>query len=199
MAVDRIPGVGPTNADIATAVAAPSAATIATQVAASVPTLSQINTSVSNNASPYGGTWATLVNGQTFNVQTSVTFSGLTGYKYLIAYIKLTSVPSSSNEMYFRVNGDANNKYTGTMTLTSLDQTQITLGGNAGFGMDFTIEQFGANLSVPKLLHFKAYRASSGAPQYQTVLWNDTSATSSYTLFCNTSNFSGKAWILGAN
>ena len=34
MAIDRIPGVGPTNADIATAVAAPSAATIATAVAA---------------------------------------------------------------------------------------------------------------------------------------------------------------------
>ena len=34
MAIDRIPGVGPTNADIATAVAAPSAATIAAAVAA---------------------------------------------------------------------------------------------------------------------------------------------------------------------
>ena len=34
MAIDRIPGVGPTNADIATAVAAPSAASIAAAVAA---------------------------------------------------------------------------------------------------------------------------------------------------------------------
>ena len=34
MAINNIPGVGPTNADIATAVAAPSAATIAAAVAA---------------------------------------------------------------------------------------------------------------------------------------------------------------------
>ena len=38
------PGVGPTNADIATAVAAPSAATIATAVAAAVPTNASITT-----------------------------------------------------------------------------------------------------------------------------------------------------------
>lgn len=58
MAINNIPGVGPTNADIATAVAAPSAstiaaavaapsaATIASSVAGAVPTLSQINTAV---------------------------------------------------------------------------------------------------------------------------------------------------------
>ena len=34
MPINNIPGVGPTNADIATAVAAPSAATIAAAVAA---------------------------------------------------------------------------------------------------------------------------------------------------------------------
>jgi hypothetical protein len=61
MAIDRIPGVGPTNADIATAVAAPSAASIATAVAAAVPTLAQINTSVTNNGNAYNGPSAATI------------------------------------------------------------------------------------------------------------------------------------------
>lgn len=66
MAIDRIPGVGPTNADIATAVAAPSAATIASTVAApsaatiastvaaAVPTIAAIQTAVTTygNSAP---------------------------------------------------------------------------------------------------------------------------------------------------
>lgn len=61
MAIDRIPGVGPTNADIATAVAAPSSATIASAVAAAVPTLAQINTSVTNNGNAYNGPSAATI------------------------------------------------------------------------------------------------------------------------------------------
>lgn len=68
MAIDRIPGVGPTNADIATAVAAPSAATIAStiattpavssQITASVPTAAAIATAV---AAPSAATIAAAV------------------------------------------------------------------------------------------------------------------------------------------
>jgi hypothetical protein len=54
MAINQIPGVGPTNADIASAVAAPSAATIASTVAASVPTIAAIQTAVTTygNSAP---------------------------------------------------------------------------------------------------------------------------------------------------
>lgn len=142
MAIDRIPGVGPTNADIATAVAAPSAAaiaaavaapsaatiasavsapsaatiaaavaapsaaTIATQVAASVPTLSQINTSVSNNASPFGGTWTAITTSGTLNNSgvSLIDISSLGGYKRLrFVFWNLRQV--SSAIFHYRING----------------------------------------------------------------------------------------------
>ncbi|NBR25448.1 MAG: hypothetical protein EBU08_17065, partial [Micrococcales bacterium] len=46
MGINQIPGVGPTNSDIATAVAAPSAATIASAVVAAAPTNSTIASAV---------------------------------------------------------------------------------------------------------------------------------------------------------
>ena len=88
MAIDRIPGVGPTNADIATA-AAPSAATIAStiattpavssQITASVPTaaaiatavaapsLASITTAITNNAAPASVTMAAITSSITTN------------------------------------------------------------------------------------------------------------------------------------
>jgi hypothetical protein len=198
MAIDRIPGVGPQNSDIAAAVAAPSAATIATQVAASVPTLSQINTSVSNNASPYGGTWATLVD-TSFTAQSSVTISGLTGYKYLFNYLKITTVPSSSEQIFMRINGDSGSNYNNTNTSQS-NQTWFNFGGNAGFGMDFIFYSYNSNSSThQKIIHFPHFRNSSGSPRYDVCHWANTAAISSYTIWCNAGNFTGRMFIMGAN
>jgi hypothetical protein len=134
MAIDRIPGVGPTNADIATAVAAPSAATIAaavaapsaasiasavaapssatiaSAVAAAVPTLSQINTSVANNASPYGGTWTNIAQSLTNNSINTVTLSNLGGYKYLRLHAYITSF-GGPDSLSVRLNGDSGGNY----------------------------------------------------------------------------------------
>jgi hypothetical protein len=128
MAIDRIPGVGPTNADIATAVAAPSAATIAsavaapsaatiasavaapsastiaTAVAAAVPTSANITSIVQSNAgSPFGGSW-TLISSQSPTSGNTVTFSSLSGYKKYRIYFK-TYNGNTPQKTYARING----------------------------------------------------------------------------------------------
>ena len=121
MAVTNLnPGVGPTNADIATAVAAPSAATIAsavaapssatiaTAVAAAVPTIGAINTSVANNApSPFN--YVFLGTGSLNNVNTAtVSFSA---YKYIKVVWSYTTNASANQQGNIRLNGDTGANY----------------------------------------------------------------------------------------
>jgi hypothetical protein len=86
----------------------PSAATIATAVAAAVPTISAINSSVSTNASPYGGTvthsYAVGSGASTY------TFTGLSSYKY-IKIVWAFLVGSVNAEVGITINGDTTNKY----------------------------------------------------------------------------------------
>jgi hypothetical protein len=134
MAIDRIPGVGPQNSDIATAVAAPSAATIAaavaapsaatiaaavaapssatiaTAVAAAVPTTAGITTIVQANAgSPVGGTWTSLgvVN---MNGLSGTTFSSLSGYKYLMFFYSYAGA-AGGHRTQLQFNGDTGSNY----------------------------------------------------------------------------------------
>lgn len=125
------PGVGPTNADIATAVAAPSAATIAaavaapsaatiasavaapssatiaSAVAAAVPTISAINSSVASNASPFGGTWTQVASGNLSGNTVSIT--GISAKKIKVFWYNMgTSINTS---LYFRLNGDTGLNY----------------------------------------------------------------------------------------
>jgi hypothetical protein len=128
------PGVGPTNADIATAVAAPSAATIAaavaapsaatiasavaapssatiaTAVAAAVPTTAGITTIVQANAgSPVGGTWTNLGRLDLNGLQ-GATISSLSGYKYLKFFFGL-SPGVTGMRLQLRFNGDTGSNY----------------------------------------------------------------------------------------
>jgi hypothetical protein len=132
MAINIIPGVGPTNADIATAVAAPSAATIAaavaapsaatiastvaapssatiaTAVAAAVPTISAINSSVASNApSPFN--YVFLGTGSLNNVNSAtVSFSA---YKYIKVIWSYTTNASANQQGSIRLNGDTSGNY----------------------------------------------------------------------------------------
>jgi hypothetical protein len=126
------PGVGPTNADIATAVAAPSAATIAaavaapsaatiasavaapssatiaSAVAAAVPTTAGITSIVQANAgSPFGGTYTNILNSTIAINATTYTISGLAGYKYL--KIAFNGQSSGSSDYFLRCNGATTN------------------------------------------------------------------------------------------
>ena len=128
------PGVGPTNADIATAVAAPSAATIAaavaapsaatiaaavaapssatiaSAVAAAVPTTAGITTIVQANAgSPYSGT-ITNLGYQSGNGASTVTFSSLGGYKKVVIRWTGCDTTSATNAR-IRINGDTGVNY----------------------------------------------------------------------------------------
>jgi len=110
MAINNIPGIGPTNADIATAVAAPSAATIAAAVAA--PSAASIVTA--GNAAGWniagGGplTW-TLLGSPTVASQSGVTVTGLSGYKAI--KLLFTVIPNASATMQLRFNSDSGSNY----------------------------------------------------------------------------------------
>ena len=154
--------IGPTNADIATAVAAPSAATIAaavaapsaatiasavaapsastiaTAVAAAVPTISAINTAVANNA-PSANNW-TLINSIAMAGANTYTFSSISGYKALRLYApRLSRLDASGTAgVWIRLNGDTNAaNYTWsriTTTASASTGALINAAANSYFG-----------------------------------------------------------------
>ena len=185
MPISNIPGVGPTNADIATAVAAPSAATIAaavaapsaatiaTAVAAAVPTISAINTSVANNA-PSPNAWVHLGTASMNNVNTATI--SFTAYRKLKVVIKGMGNASTSSTPALRFNGDSGNNYNsgflyfrsgGTSPSTGLDVSNIGsyrlwrwTGSGLGNGTTFTgtIEIENASLTnIKNYSHKMAY------------------------------------------
>jgi len=111
MAIDRIPGVGPQNSDIAAAVAAPSAATIATQVAASVPTLSQINTAVSSNSASMPN-WVLIGSSTTTGASITRTISSIPStYRSLRLIAAGLFHATQTAAPLVRFNDDANTRY----------------------------------------------------------------------------------------
>ena len=124
------PGIGPQNSDIAAAVAAPSSSTIATAVAAAVPTRANIQSDIQTYAAPASLTtsaivtagnaagWASIGGGTTWTVvatpsvagTNTYTFSSLSGYKF---YRLVISGLSSAADTYLqiRINGDVNGNY----------------------------------------------------------------------------------------
>lgn len=98
--------VGPANSDIAAAVAAPSASTIATAVAGAVPTISAINTSVSTYASGFGNTYTLLTSG-TMSGATSYTYSWSGTYKKLVIYSPSIYFTAAADNICVRFNGDS--------------------------------------------------------------------------------------------
>jgi len=234
MAIDRIPGVGPTNADIATAVAAPSAATIAaavaapsaatiasavnapsaatiaTQVAASVPTLSQINTSVANNSSPFGGTYTNL--GTTTLSGTSTTISGLSGYKYLKMWVYFT--PNDNGQRFiWRINGDSSAIYSYALRNWTGNNSNVIATRNAtSFGVTnnandvsqingFEIEIARNDSSVYKFIKSKGIvrEGATATMHSSTGVYASTTVISSIT-FSLASGFSiGNVWMMGAS
>lgn len=113
----------------------PSAATIATAVAAAVPTISAINSSVSTNASPYGGTVThSYAQG---NGASTYTFTGLSSYKYIKIVWAFLVGSLSETQLGITINGDTTNKYmavinksradTGTPTIVTGINTKINL------------------------------------------------------------------------
>jgi hypothetical protein len=203
MAIDRIPGVGPANSDIAAAVAAPSAATIATAVAAAVPTTAGITSIVQSNAStPYAGT-ITNLGYQSGNGASTVTFSSLGGYKRVYVYWQGCDTTNSTN-VRFRINGDtgANYAYTGKSFYSSQapsptgnqrqDQIYIISTNSGVNGSDFagTLTLFDTNSGAYKIGKITA-RAYSGVTQLVEIdtLWASTAAITSISIYLQAGTF----------
>lgn len=191
MAIDRIPGVGPTNADIATAVAAPSAATIAaavaapsaatiaaavaapssstiaTAVAAAVPTLSQINTSVATNApSPNG--WTVISTNNANSSFGTYTWSGLSGYK---AYkLVFSTTVNTQCAVYVRVNGISTSTYTYVGGNLLIPNTSFSTANSTQAYIGNTVDGFihgemlfpDASTGNPKIMKGYAYYRNAG-------------------------------------
>jgi hypothetical protein len=192
----------PSAATIASAVAAPSSAAIASAVAAAVPTISAINSSVSTNASPYGGTVTNLgyVSGNGVN---TVTFSSLTGYKRLVLFWQGIDSSTSAN-FRVRLNSDTGSNYaqsgmnffdTYSARYVDVRATSLFLGGMGasanntdGAGM---LELFDSNSGGYKMgSHFSTSRNGYTSQGYDTrFIWTSTSAISTVTIYNDGGNF----------
>jgi hypothetical protein len=203
MAIDRIPGVGPTNADIATAVAAPSSATIATAVAAAVPTIGAINTSVANNA-PSANAW-TVISSVTPS-GTSTVFSSLSGYKkYRIVYFNTNTSESS---LTIRLNGDTGSNYahsyvngnssTTNYTVNTTDSISLNAGNTSGkWGI---LEFENASVGTNKIVTITGGgRAGQNTFIKGIGMWRNTAAITSITMNESISYTGGTITLLGAN
>lgn len=218
MPINNIPGVGPTNADIATAVAAPSAATIASSVAAAVPTIGAINTSVSTYA-PSPHAWTLLGTITPAYTATSVTFTGISGYKTLklvSARIEVAGNPFGGPAL--RINADAttNNYSWGGLNIgngntifgISSMGDSLTLGngyGPSGGNFTGTLYIYNANASGQKdiaSLFAGGYSGSGNGMGNIVGSWPGPAAVSSLTIL-NTSTGTlggGKSiYLYGAN
>lgn len=228
MAINNIPGVGPLNSDIATAVAAPSAATIAaavaapssatiaTAVAAAVPTTAGITTIVQANAgSPFGGTLTNLGVVDLNGVSTA-TLSSLSGYKYLRFYFGF--VGTVGLRLQIRFNSDtAANYWSGLGTTSDINTAsqgfnhafatnEITLTGNSlsNFRTSGILEIFNSNSTIYKIARSTSAVDTNGSNAFVNEsfgTWNNTAAISSITFLNHyPSNFStnSKVFCVGA-
>lgn len=181
MAIDRIPGVGPTNADIATAVAAPSAATIAAAVAApSSATITSAVLSAGNSAgwSNAGENW-TLITNTSLNGVGTANFTSLSGYKKYKLVVSYARFGSSGNyELRCRINGNTSG-YWSSNRVSNTNNTYGSVSANSdNIGtIDFmnwwnAIYYFDeANLSGPKVIEAVASGGDpSGFPRYINIL-----------------------------
>jgi hypothetical protein len=175
---------------------------ITTNAASSGVTLAAIGTQVANNASPYGGTWANVATTSASTVST-ITVSGLTGYKFLKIFCVLENVTASY--MRYRLNGDTGSNYN-YWTFTSAAGTDIGRTadtsivarrddvGSGGFVFDIPL----ANGTG----HNKYIEETGGRGGSQIIgrgVWNSTAAVSSFTLFIGSGTFDTYIRVWGAN
>ena len=219
MPINNIPGVGPTNADIATAVAAPSAATIATSVAGAVPTIGAINSSVSTYA-PSPHAWTLLATITPAYSATSATFTGISGYRTLKIVCPRIEVLTNGtlSGPALRINGDATtNNY--SFNGLSVGNNSTIFGGSSmadslvlssGFGssggsFSGTLYIYNANSSSQKDISslFGANYGGSGSGMSNLVgSWPGTATVSSLTLQNNGTGLIGggkSIYLYGAN
>lgn len=201
MAINSIPGVGPQNSDIATAVAAPSIATITsaitTNAASAGVTLAAIGTQVSSNA-PSPNAWTLVGSVAPAYSASTVTFSSLSGYKSYRLLIPYIQISGAGGGWGIRINGDTGYTYnslgrenfgfTNLSILNSPGQDKYNFSSfNAAtngwvFGQ---VEIFNANISGAKYIMantlIKDSAGNNGVYTNSTGTWNGTATITSIT------------------
>jgi hypothetical protein len=195
----------------------PSAATIATAVAAAVPTTAGITTIVQSNAgSPVSGTWTNLGRLDLNGLQ-GATISSLGGYKYLRFFFGL-SPGVTSMRLQLRFNGDTGANYwygvghttpdvSNPGTGSDITQTSITLHGSpvTNNRVSGIIEIENSNSTIYKMTRTVATPnyASGGATFQESVgCWNNTAAITSVTFlnhYPSTYEANNHIWCVGGN
>lgn len=199
---------------------APSANTIATAVAAAVPTTAGITSIVQANAgSPVGGTW-TQIGYATAHTTSTYTFSNLSGYKYLKLIWSSIHVLSGSQTMKITFNGVTSNNYHRHGNVTIGYNNGSTYPETQAMDVNFPVENvendyqrnngfleiLNSNSSTVKNVNYAYNSFNSYARRYQwNGLWTNTAAISSITLTLSSSTFynpgtNGQGfYLIGAN
>jgi hypothetical protein len=177
--------VGPANSDIANAVAAPSASTIATAVAGAVPTISAINTSVSTYASGFGNTY-TLLGSAAYSAASAYTVSWSGTYKKIVV-MGLSYSDNNAEYMKIRFNGDSSSNYASgagnnTTGGHSFSDTSAYVVSSATAG-GFTVVVENANTTTaPKYFNSVGYSAGVTTSTFGTGHYTGSSAITSVTM-----------------
>lgn len=198
--------VPPTAAEIATAVAAPSLASITSAVQA-------------NAGSPYGGTWTNIYAGNPGAV-TTFTTSGLSAYKYIRVGWNDVGCSNAGNNLQIRLNGDSGanyydvrgyanqtSPYSNTSTMGAVNQFNLRrCDATATLGNTGQFDIYGSNnTSTYKVLNNQQHVFYDGSQQVGLVravsVWQATAAISSITFFFANGTFTStsRLFIDGAN
>jgi hypothetical protein len=162
--------------------------------AASGPTLAEIQTAVSTYSTPYNGTWTDL--GTTsISGSSSVTITGLGGYKQLKIFVYLE--PSTASYVTMRLNGDTGSNYgyvnsNSTTSAQSYPTTGMRLGPSSGASVIGYLTISPANSTTSKKTIFSDSNFSHANTSANfTGVWLSTAAITSATFVLNTGTFSG--------
>jgi hypothetical protein len=178
---------------------------ITTNAASSGVTLAAIGTQVANNSSPFGGTWANV--GVTSpNGTNTLTFSGLSGYKFYRLYVSAENFSNSAG-MFIRLNGDSSSIYnyfysngnSGSNTLKGDNTFSISPSSGSGRGY-FVDIPYANSTSVDKHLQIVCGQLNgTSAPAVAGCVWASTAAISSIQVYINNGTCNWYARLLGAN
>lgn len=214
MAINNIPGVGPANTDVATAVAAAvptlgqintavntqtNNSAIATAVAAAVPNSTQITSIVQANAGGFAGQ-ATLLATQNANSAATTTLSWSGTYKQIIVIGTNGFGWNGTGQTLIAPNNDTTSGNYSNIIKAYQQTTQYanTVSNGYSYGAGYWIGSITntnnsyfecifdyANSSAPKMVRSQAYNGTAPLHWESWGVWNNTAAITSITVRTN--------------
>jgi len=202
--------VGPTNTNIADAVAADS--NMAATISANVPSASTIASAVTTagNSAGWGATgfadsWTLLTN-TSLGSSSSITLSWSGTYKKIIV-IGVSITGSATTTLGFRLNGDTSSSYSFGLFNASTNNYQIQNSGWYGVSSTasgapsfFRMTLDAPNSSSIKVMDWVGFSQNDGAPYLGNGFWNNTSSVTSFNIYTgNSATLNGNIYVYGVN